>query len=215
MMASIAKKEIEKINSYEKSWKIRTNPQKFVTVPIRIHKKEDIVISNEPTEYSSTDNILGLKISRTGYKQHVTFLTRKGNEAITILRRFWKLPTNLKVHLCKAYIFPIIEYPPIPLTTLSKSTLLKLQKVQNKALRFAYNERYPYTKTSEDLHKLSNIEALNTRLFDRAKAVTTKPEAADNQTLKELKEQSNNIEHQWFRKALNRMNNRPEAFYTK
>lgn len=60
----------------------------------------------------------------------------------------------------------------------------------------AYNERHPYTKTAEDPRRLSDIEVLNSGLFDRAKA-----EAANIQMLNDMREQNDDGEHHWFRKG--------------
>ena len=104
----------------------------------------------------------------------------------------------MKLHLSIAYILPIIEYPVIPLATLNRKSLLKLQRVQNQILRFVYNEKYPYTKTMEELHRLRKIEPVNTRLFDRAKEIINKMEETNNKTLIELKEEDDEKEHTWF-----------------
>ena len=60
----------------------------------------------------------------------------------------------------KACVLPILQYPPYPLNTLSNKSVLVLQKVQNKALRFAMEEKYPYTRNTEELHNQARLEAL-------------------------------------------------------
>ncbi len=58
-------------------------------------------------------------------------------------------------------MLPIIVYPIIPLVTISNKNIRKLQSLQNKALRFVYNQRYPYTLSIEQLHKLAILKPVN------------------------------------------------------
>lgn len=87
--------------------------------------------------------VLGLTIGRTGITQHVYETHNKGKTALKEIRRFKSLPINIKLHLIKAYILPVLQYTPIPLVTLGKCNERKLQRTQNSALRFAYSENYP------------------------------------------------------------------------
>ena len=50
------------------------------------------------------------------------------------------MPENKKIHRVKALMLPILDYPPIPMHTMSKTQISKLQKVQNRALRFATSQ---------------------------------------------------------------------------
>ena len=156
-------------------------------------------IRNEPIHHRRIRNIIGLRFPNTGYSWHTTCLTHKANVALIILQRYKKLLTHLKVHLHTAYIFSIIEYLPFPLLLiLINSNILKLQIIQYKALRFAHNEKYPYTQSTEYLHMLSKVEALHTRLFDRATPILTKLQITNNSTLMKLKEQDHTRQHHWF-----------------
>ena len=92
----------------------------------------------------------------------------KGKMALKELRRFYNLPTNIKTHLIKAYILPIIQYPPIPLVTIKKNNHLKLQRIQNAALRFALNEKYPYTHITEEVHQIANTKCNNINIYNRS-----------------------------------------------
>lgn len=77
------------------------------------------------------------------------------------------MPTEIKTHLIKTLIIPAIDYPPVPIDALSNNQLGILQRIQ-KALRFAFNQRYPYTLTTEQLHELAKIEPVNIRLYNKA-----------------------------------------------
>ena len=61
--------EIEKINDYEKSWKIQTNVNKFTITPVmRQRDNQGITLNNGINiQYKNKVNILGLDINRTGF----------------------------------------------------------------------------------------------------------------------------------------------------
>ena len=164
MMANRTRREIEKINTYERKWKIKTNSTKFKIIPTALTKKHDIIINGTKIDYSENGNILVLTISRSGIIKHISETRNKGVHALTELRKFRNIPTGIKINLIKAYVLPILRYPIIPLVTSSKKSIKKLQTVQNQALRFAFNERFPYVKNTVTLHEESNIEPLNLHL---------------------------------------------------
>lgn len=173
-MSRLTVREITKINKYEKEWKIKTNKNKFKIVPIAVKKKEDIIIDGIKIDYSLQGKVLGLTIGRTGIERHITDLIQKGRRRITELYRFRKLPEKIRIHLVKAFITPILQYPPIPLVTTSKTNQEKLQKVLNRAIRFAYDERYPYRRSLQTLYEQANIEPINYTLFERANTIFRK-----------------------------------------
>lgn len=168
LMASRTKNEIEKINNYEKAWKIKTNKNKFKIIPITVKKKNNIIVDGSEIEFSRDGKVLGLRIGRTGIGKHIDDIVNKGKNALGELYRFRNLPSHIKIHLIKAFIIPIIQYPPIPLINISQSNTQKLQKVQNKALRYAMNERYPYSRNTKTLHEISELEPVNYTLYQRA-----------------------------------------------
>ncbi len=68
-------------------------------------------------------------------------------------------------------MLPIILYPIIPLLTISNKNIQKLQSLQKKALRFVYNQRYPYTLSIEQLHELPILKPVNIILLERAQKI--------------------------------------------
>ena len=123
---------------------------------------------------------MGLLINRTGILKHVENTVKKEKAAMTELYRFSSLPCEIKVHLIKALLAPILTYPPIPLITISKTQMKKLQVIQNRGLRFAFSERYPFTRTSKELHEIANLEPINYSLFIRASNIWEKLPNLDN-----------------------------------
>lgn len=173
-MSRLAVREITKINKFEEDWKIKTNKNKFKIIPIAVKKKDDIIIEGTKIDYSLQGKVLGLTIGRTGIERHVTEIIAKSKKRLSELYRFRKLPEKIRTHLIKAFILPLLQYPPIPLVTISKTKQGKLQKVLNQALRFAYDERYPYRRPLQTLHEHANIKPINYTLYERASAILEK-----------------------------------------
>ena len=202
LMANRIVREIEKINYYEKKWKIKTNKNKFKIIPMAVRNKANVVIDGTPLVLSNNGKVLGLKLGQTGINGHIADLRIKGKKALTELQRFKNLPTKIKLHLVKAFILPILQYPTIPLVTVSKSNFLKLQTVQNNALRFAHNERYPYERNTETLHAISGIEPINYSLYTKAAKLYDKVTALEDTSMENIQDNyEENINHGWFRKA--------------
>ena len=93
------------------------------------------------------------------------------------------------------------------MNSLSNSQISILQKVQNKALRFATNQRYPYTLTSEELHLKSNTKPVNIFLSEQATRVWQSIETMNNTTYNKLIENKENIRkyHRDFPSSLEKL----------
>lgn len=99
--------------------------------------------------------------------------------------RLKDLPTHIEVHIVIAYIIPILLYPPKPLYASSR-TLDKMQTIQNKPLRFAYNEKYPNTKNTKTLQELLKLEPIEFTLHMRAEGIKKKITEQEEGILREL-----------------------------
>ncbi len=198
MMKLKVEREIERINRYEKQWKIKTSQDKFKLIPIAQFKTKTIVVNGREINNSKEGKVLGLKIQSNGITGHVADIKNKGNAVIAKLRRFSNLTPKLKTTLVKTLLLPILEYPVIPLCTASKTQKKKLQVVLNKALRFINCNDRPLT--IETLHNKYNIKPLNIALHSKAKKTwetikMTEPEHYNQLT------QHFNFDHSWFPKS--------------
>lgn len=122
-----------------------------------------ITVDNQNIRYVQSAKLLGLTIKSTGITSHIKEQRNKANVTLKKLRRFRKLSSKIKLHLYKALILPIIDYPVIPTNTLKPSNWKKQQAVQNKALRWINGDVPPYDTTIQTLHTKYNIEPLNIR----------------------------------------------------
>ena len=178
MLALKTQREIIKMNSYEKEWKIQTNKNKFQLVSISSTKPSNIEIDGQILPFNRKATILGLTINTHGIRPHINSRLGKAKSQLKKLKRFKNLQTDTRLRLYKTLIRPILEYPPIPLCVASKTNQQKIQRVQNVAIRAAAKERPGDPRsTNEQLHNVYNIEAINIRIHNQAQKIWTKLES--------------------------------------
>ncbi len=217
MLARKIEREIKHISNYENKWKIKTNTSKFTLLPIAIKKTTPVTIDGENIPYANKASILGLKIGTQGYTKHISNISKKATLALKITKRFDKLDSNIKLHLIKACVLPILTYPTYTLSAISNSQMLSLQRIQNKALRFTYNEKYPYTKTTEELHSQANLLPINLTLHKRGNQIKHKLEEIldDTHYKNATTDHEQTRDHNWFKRPITYLNKiNPLPIYT-
>ena len=217
IMARHVSREIQAINEYEKRWKIKTNTTKFKIIPLATIKTVPIVVDGQIIPYTNEGNILGLHFNKHGFTCQAKINKARGKVALYILKRFSYLPTNIKLHLIKAYVIPVLTYPTYPLNSLAKQSILSLQQVQNSALRYAYNERYPYQKNTQELHENAALQPINIIAYKRGVKIKEKLERIiQDRNYIEIIELNMEDEHGWFRKPINVLKRaEPKPIYIK
>ena len=195
-------REIDRVNRYEKDWKIATCREKFQLLAISADRPSQVWLGGEAIPYKRSAKILGLSLGSRGITSHIG--SRKATASATLekLKRFKGIAEETYLHLYKSLVRPQLEYPAILIARASKTSLSSLQSVQNKALRRAYNQRPPFFNTVEDLHQQAGLEPLNVRLHRLAQKSWDRLEMECPETIRrsqELTEQG--IEdHSWWRR---------------
>ena len=162
--------EIERINTYEKKWKISTNVGKFSLMSISKLKPAAVRINGNRIDFKNEIKILGLTLKRTGIVKHISDRINNAKIQTKKIKRFARLNTKTKSHLYKALVRPILEYPVVPVALASKTQLLKIQSIQNKNMKFiARYDQEMQGKNIKEIHKHLCIEPINTRLNSRLK----------------------------------------------
>ena len=161
---------IESINTYENKWKIQTNISKFTIINIARRNTANTETYDEHYEYTTQGKILGLHFSRTGIRKHITIRSNIAKDNLTKLYRFRQLSIPNKLKLYKSLVLSALIYPVIPIHTVNNTNILRLQRIQNKALRFVTNTHWQEYRTSQSLHFQLNIEPINTLLHRHAKS---------------------------------------------
>ena len=216
MLAKRIEKEIKNINEFEHKWKIKTNVQKFNLLPIACKKPEKVNIDGNIIPYAKQAKILGLELQPTGYKKHIQNTKTKSQIALNTIKKFKNLNTSIKLHLAKAVVLPILTYPSYTLNALTNNQILTLQKQQNKALRYVYNERYPYNMNTETLHNTAKVQPINTRIHTLANNTYNKlTNVLKDEQYKNCTQPHDNRDHAWFKRPIkNVTNNPPDPLFT-
>ena len=171
-------KETDLVNKWEKKWLIKTNPLKSQlsitkTRPTSINKYPPVAIidNNNPTPIpiKNTTNILGYRTDPNLYgSQHINALLRKSNTSYNSIQRFKGAPEKVNLTLYKSIIRPSFEYAPLPSIRSKKCHLDKLQKFQNKVLRFINGTSLIDRIPNDFLHNKFKIHSIRERLHSLA-----------------------------------------------
>ena len=209
---SLVQREASRLNHFERTWKIQTNIEKFTLVALGRKNPNDIQIEGNIIAHKQRCRILGHTLTSTGMIiQHVNSKIIQGTVALTSLRRFWHFPERLKLYLVKTKILPILDYSPIPTHMASRTRMLQLQRVQNKALRFVTDQRYPYTESTEEQHSRLNVKLISTRLREAANKIWENLENQQDPNYDHIKEMDRNtgMEHPWFPRSMKTLREEP------
>ena len=206
---------IEQINHFENQWKIQTNMTKFKIINLCRRKTDDIFIDDRHIPYADTGTILGLKFSRTGYKTHITARCAQARTQLNKIRRFTNLSPDNKKKLYLTLVRSTLLYPPIPLHTLAKTPMLRLQAIQNNGLRFVYNTSWTDFITNQELHTRASIPPVNVYLHNLAKKTWNTIEQIMPQQFNSLTFPADLNEHSYFKDSKSRaLGPEPLPLYT-
>ncbi|KAG0724360.1 hypothetical protein GWK47_005185 [Chionoecetes opilio] len=199
MLNARTSREIARVSTYEEEWKIQTNVNKFKPTPA-------------PGGWCSGGLPGQRDRPRPQDLQLRIRLTRVNPSALATLYRFRDLDANLKLHLVKALVLPVLTYPPVPLHALSKNSISKLQRVQNAAIRFVVNHKWEDFVTMELLHGAVDLPAVNVRLHHLASQVWLRMQEEDWEqfrALQELSDAAPDRSHGWFPRSLRALQENP------
>ena len=112
-------------------------------------------------------------------------------------------------------VLPILDYSPIPTHMATRTRMLQLQRLQNKALRLVTNQRYLYTENTEAQHLRLNVQLISTRLRDTAVKIWEKLDQEQDQHYLQIKDLDNstNMVHPWFPRSLKSLREEPLAHH--
>ena len=172
VLARRIEREIQRINKYEKCWKIQTNEDKFKILAISQSKPEKIKINNKEMNMVQKLSVLGLCIGRTGLNTHLKQRLQMARQRNKKLARFHQLNSKIKNHLYKSITRPTFEYPISPTAVMSKTNMSKLQSFQNRCIREIVKNTEEEDKNIEELHDFLKLQPVNVRYKERMDKVT-------------------------------------------
>jgi hypothetical protein len=161
------------IDNFEHKWKIQTEKGKFQVITIANHQANNIVLPDRTITHSPNGKVLGLRIQRQGFNEHVKVRIEKAKSQLIKLRRFRNLNAKNKRLIYQALVQSKLTYPAIPLHTISKTQMLKLQRVQNEGLRYVTNTSRQDHVTIERLHEMTDMNPINIILHQQAQRTWT------------------------------------------
>lgn len=159
--------ELKQTQLWENKWGIKCNPQKCTlavtgTQPELINRHGQVKINNIHIPIKRSVKILGYHLANSVHScLHINNTITKAKINLSKLKRFSSAPTNIKKHLYKALIRPILEYPCYPLSLTNITNKRKLQSVQNKALRFILDIQLKDRVKTQLIHDKLKIDPLN------------------------------------------------------
>ena len=163
-------KELEKTRRWEEKWKIECNVTKTSITPLgikpeRLEKINGVKLNNKKLKITSTTKILGFTLNKNKYKTlHINRIISKAKTSLIKLYRFRSAPTKIKLIFFKTLVRPLLEYPISQLINIGINNKRKMQRIQNRALRFTKNIKLSDRKRSKDLHDELKVVPLNIRL---------------------------------------------------
>ena len=167
--------EIHRQNDYERLWKISTNFNKFQIIHLGCKTFPQITINNKHMPDTKKAKLLGMTFKHCNFwTAQVTDNRTKAGLELDKLWRFRYIKKNIKIRLYKTLILPLLIYPVVPLNTLSKTQLKRLQAVQHRAIIWMFNERWPIRCPLAQRHVDAKIETIPDRLKRLAEGVWLK-----------------------------------------
>merc|ERR1712002_1233144 len=191
-------KSIKKINDFEKKWKIKTNTNKFKVLPMSRRLTAPLDVDGSTLSYTTEGKVLGLKISSKGIQKQVPHRKAIARANLTKIKRFQRLSQRTKLRLYKGLVLPALTYPAVPLNTVCRTNMIKLQRLQNKGLRFVTNTKWYDFRTSESIHQETQMEAVNVRIHRLSSNIWKKIQEDFPATYASLKNEDEIPEH-WTR----------------
>ena len=167
--------ELTESSLWEAKWRILSHPDKanITYYNIKGHAPRQLFLNpflpnQPPIRRTHTTKILGVLLDdKLTLQNHISSKAAMAKNTLSNLERFRGCDQRTKLHLYKALVRPTITYCPLILSLASKNNIIKLQRVQNKALRFCFNTHWREFRRSQDLHDSAEIEAINTTLHTR------------------------------------------------
>ena len=133
----------------------------------KTNPEQELRIYDQPISWINKAKYLGCIFDkRLSFSAHITYVIDKANRRINLMRAMWGsdlgLTTDMLLQYYKVAIRPILEYAAPVVIFASKNQKLRLQRVQNIALRIAHGA--PKCTNIISLHLEGKTETMDTRL---------------------------------------------------
>jgi len=141
---------------------MKTNAEKFQCMVLKRGTKLPFSISDQNNEINSCREIdvLGVTLDdELNFNSHISGICAKASRQINILKRLSKyLNQDSRIAVYKSFISSNFSYCPVAWIFCGRGNSRKLEKIQERALRFVFNDR---SSESTDLLKRGNFLSLS------------------------------------------------------
>ena len=162
--------ELERIHHWENKWKIKNSWDKSIisfagTSLETLERLGGINVNGNPIQITNHIKILGYSFTNLlSSNPHINSITSYTSRNIAKLYRFRSAPVKIKKYLYITLIRPLLDYPCIELNKTTLTNKSKLQKIQNKALRFILDIKLSDGIRSQTMHERAKLDPINIRL---------------------------------------------------
>ena len=152
-------KTLSALEKWCSKWRIKLNVKKTQLIVLkkngRQNKKIKLQLFGQEIDHVEEATLLGVTITKTfNFRSHIKMAISKANRRLNLLRLLsgtnWGCKPKIIMQLYKQYVRPVLEYGAIALLSAPKTTLEKIQLVQNKAIKIAY--RLPWCTSTHKIH---------------------------------------------------------------
>jgi len=177
-------RSLNDIQRWCSKWRIKLNVGKTQLVCFsRKKRKLKLEMFGKTIEEANAMKMLGVTLDRDLHlTEHCRKLATKAMQRVRLLRlicgRSWGASKSVLLHLYKQYVRPVLETGSVITACATKSSIQRLQLVQNAALRTAL--RAPRRTRILDLHGRAGIQMIAERLMDLRRNAITRFGDSDN-----------------------------------
>ena len=144
---------------------MKANPTKFQAICIGKNAHENIAsfkVDSVEIKCEETVTLLGVNIDlMLSFDDHMTDICKKASKQLAVLKRFGRFLTKQgKLTICNSFIVSNFNYCPLAWHFCSMSSTNKMEKVQERALRFINND---FTSSLQDLLSSTSTDPLHVR----------------------------------------------------
>ena len=140
---------------------MKVNPDKFQAIAIGNNTQSKNISFNSYGNIIKTEDevkLLGVTIDYE-LKSHITNICRKASRQLNVLKRMGKYLNRLsKLTIHYSFILSNFNYCPVICHFCSEANTKKIEKIQERALKFIYNENHSTYEKLLDKSKLPSLK---------------------------------------------------------
>ena len=160
---SVLERDIKKMLDWFKNNSLQANPSKFQSMLLKnktVNAEDfNIIVDNDILNLTDDMTVLGINIdNKLNFNSHVSSMCNKAGRQLNVLQRLkGSLDYASRLSIYKSFIMSNFNYCPVVWMFTSKSSLLKLETIQKRALRFVLDD---YASDYHDLLKKADVPGM-------------------------------------------------------